>query len=113
MAPFAIVERLYYKERVSPGGIILDREPIQIMNRLLITAKNEHGDYGDGTDVKVGDVVVCYSKSDYTCYFKQHGNLTEVVRIRLDRDVMGIDVPMTEMYEKNQSKVFDMPVKTF
>lgn len=103
--PFCLVKRLYYNDRISKGGIILDSQPVQVPQRLLID-KLPDDERVKEMGVSENDVVCVYEKSDYECCFKKNNKIEHVIRINMERDIMGIDTSMTEEYKKNKSVFF-------
>jgi hypothetical protein len=105
--PFAIAQRCYYSQQVSSGGIILSFEKVQVKNRLII---NELPDDDRVVGIKKEDVVVVFDKSDYACVFKLDNRITEVIRVHIDRDIIGIDRKMTSLYKKEKREYFDYDI---
>lgn len=103
--PYAIVERLYHKERVSSGGIILNAEREKIKNKVLVKKLPDELKEFEGELVE-GDILAVCEKSDYEVKLKINNKLTDVIRINLEADVLGLDLEMTEQYSKNKSIEF-------
>lgn len=100
--PFCLAERLFYKERVSEGGIILDQEPVKINDKIVIKVLPDHPEVEE-LGLETDQVVLMHVKSDYECTFKRNNKLEHVIRINMERDIIGVDEEMTAEYRENRS----------
>lgn len=85
--PYAVAQRIYFPERTTPSGIILNANPEQVKNRLKIIKKPP-----EETEIQEGDIVFVYDKSDYEVVYNDGKREKRIITTNIERDIMGVDV---------------------
>lgn len=102
--PTCLVYRLYDPPMTSESGIIISLEKKKRTNMVMVAKLPAEMDDLEG-QINVGDVLEVYKMSDYEINFKHNGTNFNMIKINLNRDVMGVNELWTKKMKEDSSQL--------